>query len=64
MYPYLPETMAAERQRDLIAEAAHQRLVALATCCRRSALGRAVLRVRDAWAARSASRGAACCATA
>lgn len=64
MYPYLPETMAAERQRDLITEAAHQRLVALATCCRRSALGRAVSRVRDAWAARSAGRGAACCAPA
>ncbi|WP_053206629.1 hypothetical protein [Jiangella muralis] len=63
MDPYLPETMAAERRRDLFAEAARQRLVAVATCCRRSALGRAVSRVRDAWPARSARRGTACCAT-
>ncbi|SEE70005.1 hypothetical protein [Jiangella alba] len=64
MDPYLPETMAAERRRDLLAEAARRRLVAVATCCRGSALGRSVSRVRDAWAARSARRGAACCATA
>ncbi|SDT20314.1 hypothetical protein [Jiangella sp. DSM 45060] len=62
MDPYLPETMAAERRRDLIAEAARARLVALATCCRVSALGRAVSRVRDGWRGRSAARGAACCA--
>ncbi|SDU73846.1 hypothetical protein [Jiangella alkaliphila] len=64
MDPYLPETMAAERRRDLIAEAARHRLAALATCCRKSALGRTVSRVRDAWAARTSSRGSACCANA
>lgn len=64
MDPYLPETMAAERRRDLIAEAARNRLAAIATCCRRSALGRMVSRVRDAWAARAAGRGTTCCATA
>lgn len=62
MDPYLPETMAAERRRDLIAEAARARLVALATCCRASVFARTVSRLRDAWAARFASRSTACCA--
>ncbi|MBB5790329.1 hypothetical protein [Jiangella mangrovi] len=64
MDPYLPETMAAERRRDLIAEATRNRLAALATCCRRSALGRAVSPLREAWAARAVGRGSTCCATA
>ncbi|TDC50015.1 hypothetical protein E1212_16465 [Jiangella ureilytica] len=64
MYPYLPETIATERRRDLIAEAARQRLVALATCCRRSGLARAADRLREAWAVLTTSRGTACCTTA
>ncbi|WP_157987559.1 hypothetical protein [Jiangella endophytica] len=63
MDPYLPETMAAERRRDLFAEAARNRLAALATCCRPGALGRATARIRDAWATRAARRGTACCVT-
>ncbi|PZF86133.1 hypothetical protein [Jiangella anatolica] len=64
MYPYLPEVIATERRRDLLAEAARRRLVAIATCCRRSGFARAADRLRAAWAALTASRGAACCATA
>ena len=64
MYPYLPETIATERRRDLIAEAARQRLVAIATCCRRSGVARVASRLREAWTALTASRGAACCTTA
>ena len=63
MYPYLPETIATERGRDLIAEAARRRLVAIATCCRRSGLARAAGRLREAWTALTASRGTGCCAT-
>ncbi|WP_026875688.1 hypothetical protein [Jiangella gansuensis] len=64
MHPSLPEAMAAERRRELMAAAAHQRLVAQAICCRPSTVACAATRVRGAWAALTARRGTVCCATA
>lgn len=64
MHPYLFEMVAAERRRELTEEAARQRLIALATCCRESAVTRAVGRLRSAWAALTVSRGTACCSAA
>jgi hypothetical protein len=63
MFPYLSETIADERRRELIAEAARARLIALATCCRESGLGRAARRLRGAWKALAAPSGGSCCAT-
>ncbi|TDD69861.1 hypothetical protein E1262_11340 [Jiangella aurantiaca] len=64
MDPYLPETIATERRRDLIAEAARRRLVAIATCCRRSGVARTVGRLRGAWTALATSNDSRCCTTA
>lgn len=55
------EMLATERQRQMIGETTHRRLVALATCCRVVGVARVVARVRDAWAALVSGRGVPCC---
>lgn len=64
MNPYLAELVVAERGRELAAEAARARLVALAICCRPSVRDRATVRVRLAWARLTQAGGTTCCAVA
>ena len=62
MHPYLSQAIAAERRRDLAAEAARERLVVQAVPGHQGLVARAVERWRMAWARPvRAARGAACC---
>jgi hypothetical protein len=64
MDPFTSEVWAAERRRELAAEAAQRRLAAAATCCRPSGLTRAGDRLRNAWVALRASSDTPCCSPA
>ena len=57
-HPYLNQAVAATHQRDRLADAATNRLAAIARCCHPST----VARIWHALTARFASRPADCCA--
>ncbi|NDL60388.1 hypothetical protein [Phytoactinopolyspora mesophila] len=63
MHPFTSEVWAAERRRELTAEAAEHRLAASGTR-RTGVLARAAERLRSAWAAPTPSRDTICCSPA
>jgi hypothetical protein len=58
--PLLLQAISDDYRRDRLAEAARNRLVRLAACCRRTALGRAAARLRAVMSHRT--RTTPCCA--
>ncbi|NED94793.1 hypothetical protein G1H11_05660 [Phytoactinopolyspora alkaliphila] len=64
MHPYEFEMVAAERRREVRAEAARLRMIASAACCRERAVTRLIARLRSVWAALTVDRGTACCSAA
>lgn len=61
MHPYLSQALAAERRRELAAEAARERLAAQASPCRQGFVVRAEARTRSAWARLMRTRSPVCC---
>lgn len=59
-----PELAVTYHQRELAGEAARRRLVAQATCCRPSAVERAVARLGGVWARVTDTPSTTCCAAA
>jgi hypothetical protein len=58
--PLLMQAMADDYRRARVADAARNRLIRLASCCRPSTVGRAAVRLRALVTHRT--RAAACCA--
>lgn len=61
MHPYLSQALAAERRRELAAEAVGERFASQAVLCRPGLFARSVARTRTAWARLTRARSTACC---
>ena len=61
MHPYLSQALAAERRRQLAAEAAGERFASQAVLCRLGLFARSVARTRAAWARLTRARSTVCC---
>lgn len=62
MHPYLSQALAAERRRELAAEAAAARLASRSTPSRSGIGVRSAERARTAWARLTRARCTVCCA--
>lgn len=60
MHPYLSQALAAERRRQLAAEATGERF-ASQVLCRPGLFARSVARTRTAWARLTRARSTVCC---
>jgi hypothetical protein len=61
MHPYLSQALAAERRRQLAAEAAGERFASQAVLCRPGLLARFVARTRTARARLTRAGSTVCC---